>query len=47
MTYDEQEFDGIKWFELSAAPLDRSDPHLERFIRKLCANNSLERVRGR
>ncbi len=35
MTYDEQEFAGIRWFEFSEAPLDRSDPHLERFIRKL------------
>jgi 8-oxo-dGTP diphosphatase len=35
ITYDEQEFGGIKWFELSEVPLDRTDPHLERFIRKL------------
>jgi hypothetical protein len=38
ISYDAQEFDGIKWFELSEAPLDRSDPHLERFIRKLRSN---------
>lgn len=35
MAYDAQEFDSIKWFGFSEAPLDRSDPHLERFIRKL------------
>ena len=34
-----------KWFEFSEAPLDRSDPHLERFIRKLCSNESSERMR--
>lgn len=38
LTYDAQEFDGIRWFSLSDAPLDRSDPHLERFIRKLRFN---------
>ena len=31
---DEQEFHGCKWFELSEAPLERSDPHLGRFIKK-------------
>jgi 8-oxo-dGTP diphosphatase len=45
--HDEQEFDGVKWFELSEVPLGRSDPHLERFIRKLRSNKSLERTRGR
>jgi ADP-ribose pyrophosphatase YjhB (NUDIX family) len=44
MTYDDQEFNGIKWFEFSEAPLQRSDPHLERFIRKLRSNKSLERT---
>jgi len=43
LTYDPQEFDGIKWFRFSEAPLDRSDPHLERFIQKLRSNGSLER----
>jgi 8-oxo-dGTP pyrophosphatase MutT (NUDIX family) len=42
MTYDPQEFDGIQWFALSDAPLHRSDPHLERFIRKLRSNISPE-----
>jgi 8-oxo-dGTP diphosphatase len=35
LTYDPQEFDGIEWFRFSEAPLDRSDPYLERFIQKL------------
>jgi 8-oxo-dGTP diphosphatase len=35
MSYDAQEFNGVQWFPLSEAPLDRSDPHLGRFIHKL------------
>jgi ADP-ribose pyrophosphatase YjhB (NUDIX family) len=35
LTYDPQEFEGIEWFSFSEVPLDRSDPHLERFIQKL------------
>lgn len=35
MSYDAQEFGGIRWFEFSEVPLDRSDPHLGRFMRKL------------
>lgn len=45
ISYDAQEFAGVRWFELSEAPLDRSDPHLGRFIRKLRANQPLERMR--
>jgi len=47
IAYDAQEFNAIKWFDFSDAPLDRADPHLERFIRKLRSNNSLERTRER
>lgn len=43
MTYDEQEFAGIRWFEFSDAPFHRSDPHLARFIRKL---RSVQRMSG-
>jgi len=43
--HDEQEFAGCKWFELSEAPLARTDPHLERFIRKLRSHKPLERTR--
>lgn len=35
ISYDAQEFNGVRWFEFSEVPLDRSDPHLERFIHKL------------
>lgn len=35
ITFDSQEFAGIEWFEFSEVPLQRSDPHLGRFIRKL------------
>jgi 8-oxo-dGTP diphosphatase len=45
LAYDAQEFNDIKWFEFQEAPLGRSDPHLERFIRKLRSRNSLERAR--
>jgi len=47
MTYDAQEFNGIKWFEFSEVPLDRSDPHLERFMRKLRSNKRPEQALGR
>lgn len=40
MSYDSQEFNDVKWFEFPDAPLDRSDPHLERFMRKLRSNNA-------
>jgi 8-oxo-dGTP pyrophosphatase MutT (NUDIX family) len=45
MVYDVQEFASIKWFAFSEAPLDRSDPHLERFIKKLRSSKSFERAR--
>jgi 8-oxo-dGTP pyrophosphatase MutT (NUDIX family) len=46
LAYDAQEFNGVNWFEFQDAPLDRSDPHLERFIRKLRSDKSLERTNG-
>jgi hypothetical protein len=42
--YDTQEFNGVRWFEFPEAPLDRSDPHLERFMRKLRSNKSVQRT---
>lgn len=42
ITYDEQEFDGFRWFGLSEVPLARSDPHLGRFLLKL-AGRSIDR----
>jgi 8-oxo-dGTP pyrophosphatase MutT (NUDIX family) len=38
ITYDEQEFECVRWFDFPEAPLDRSDPHLARFLRKLAVN---------
>jgi ADP-ribose pyrophosphatase YjhB (NUDIX family) len=35
ISFDAQEFFGVDWFEYSQMPLDRTDPHLERFTRKL------------
>jgi len=33
--FDEQEFAGVRWFGYSDVPLQRSDPHLRRFLAKL------------
>jgi 8-oxo-dGTP diphosphatase len=35
MTFDHNEFHDIRWFSLTKAPLERSDPNLGRFIKKL------------
>jgi 8-oxo-dGTP diphosphatase len=39
ITFNEQEFESVKWFPYSAVPLGRSDPHLARFLAKLEFNN--------
>jgi 8-oxo-dGTP diphosphatase len=39
ISFDEQEFGSVNWFPYSDAPLQRSDPHLARFLAKL--NNPL------
>jgi 8-oxo-dGTP diphosphatase len=44
LAYDVQEFNGVRWFEFQDVPLSRSDPHLERFIRKLRSIKSLGRT---
>lgn len=41
MKFDENEFYDIRWLPFAEAPLHRSDPHLGRFIKKLCANRAL------
>ncbi len=33
--FDKEEFHSVRWFHFAAAPLSRSDPHLERFLGKL------------
>jgi 8-oxo-dGTP diphosphatase len=35
LAVDHDEFNEVRWFPLSQAPLHRSDPHLKRFIAKL------------
>ncbi|TXT35489.1 MAG: NUDIX hydrolase [Comamonadaceae bacterium] len=47
MNYDENEFSGIRWFPFSDVPLERSDPHLGRFIAKLRSNPSVSYVERR
>lgn len=37
LAYDAAELNDVRWFAFSQAPLERSDPHLARFIRKLMA----------
>ncbi|TFW07269.1 NUDIX hydrolase [Oxalobacteraceae bacterium OM1] len=33
--FDEQEFNAATWFHVSGVPLERSDPHMSRFLQKL------------
>ena len=33
--FDCEEFNEVRWFKFSEAPVSRSDPHLARFLRKL------------
>lgn len=35
LTFDESEFRGVRWFHKEAVPLERSDPHMGRFLNKL------------
>lgn len=35
LAYDTSEFNSVRWFAFTEAPLDRSDPHLGRFLNKL------------
>jgi 8-oxo-dGTP diphosphatase len=45
INYDSQEFAGVSWFRYSEVPLHRSDPHLGRFLAKLCSDKRFERSR--
>jgi ADP-ribose pyrophosphatase YjhB (NUDIX family) len=38
MTFDADEFHGVKWFAFDEVPFERAEPHLKRFIRKLASN---------
>jgi hypothetical protein len=35
LQFDESEFNEVRWFPFSQAPVQRSDPHLGRFLAKL------------
>ncbi|MES2581893.1 MAG: NUDIX hydrolase [Pseudomonadota bacterium] len=35
MHFDSEEFNAVKWFAFADVPLDRSDPHMARFLKKL------------
>jgi len=37
LRFDQAEFAAVKWFEFSQVPVDRSEPHLGRFMKKLNA----------
>ena len=37
ITWDENEFSGIRWFACDDVPFERSEPHLRRFLAKLQA----------
>lgn len=41
--FDAEEFYGVQWFHLSEVPLSRSDPHLDRFLRKLALTKHCKR----
>ena len=38
--FDKTEFAQVRWFEVSEVPLERSDPHLGRFLAKLAARKA-------
>jgi ADP-ribose pyrophosphatase YjhB (NUDIX family) len=35
LEFDQTEFNSVRWFRFDAAPLQRADPHLGRFLQKL------------
>lgn len=37
LVFDQQEFHAVRWFAFNDVPLERSDPHMKRFIEKLSA----------
>jgi 8-oxo-dGTP diphosphatase len=52
LSYDPSEFHSVRWFRFSEVPLERSDPHMGRFIEKLRGASSpfssvAERARGK
>lgn len=43
--YDEAEFNGVRWFNFSDVPYDRTDPHMHRFVQKLRSDPSHQPAR--
>jgi uncharacterized protein YpbB len=39
LLFDASEFNAAKWFPFTDVPLERSDPHMNRFLRKLAKQN--------
>lgn len=47
VAFDVEEFHGVQWFHFGDAPLSRSDPHLDRFLRKLALTGRSTRSRAK
>lgn len=47
LDFDAEEFHRVQWFRIGEAPVSRSDPHLERFLRKLAVTIRPSRSRAR
>jgi 8-oxo-dGTP diphosphatase len=39
--YDREEFKNVKWFSFGGLPVNRVDPHLRRFVTKLCCISNI------
>lgn len=46
INFDAEEFFGVQWFHYDDAPRSRSDPNLDRFLRKLALTTGLTRARA-
>lgn len=46
LTFDDSEFNAVRWFAFDDIPVGRTDPHLQRFVQKLAAATSIESVRA-
>jgi 8-oxo-dGTP diphosphatase len=41
--YDKSEFHSVRWFRFDDVPFERADPHMKRFLAKLCSSPCLAR----
>lgn len=41
LDYDHDEFNQIRWFQISEIPFHHSDPHMERFIQKMLLQSKI------